>query len=155
MTQAGSYILTVTAAAILAAVVTSLSGQGPMRDLIRLLAGLFMAVTVLSPLLKLEIPDPQAWFSDFGAEGLSAAEEGQRMAKEAEQAIIKEQLEAYILDKAQQYGAALAVDVTLDEDGVPVGVVLTGDVSPDAKMGLVRIMETELGLGEEAQQWSS
>ena len=149
------YILTVTAAAILAAVLQSLAGQGTMGAMVKLITGVFMALTVLSPLVKVEVPDLEQWFSSFAAEGASAAAAGEDMANDAAWAIIKAQVEAYILDKAAGYDASLSVEAVLDETGVPVSVTLSGAISPYARARLMRMLEDDLGLGEEAQQWIS
>ena len=146
------YILTVVAAAMLVGILQSLAGQGTMGTLTKLLGGVFLALTMLSPVLKLEIPDPAEWFSDVMMDGESMAAEGTALAADAKEDIIRSQVEAYILDKAD---ADLAVSVELDAEGVPCGVTLTGDVSPRAKAQLSRMLAEELGLGEEVQQWYS
>ena len=148
-----SYILTVVAAAMLAAIVKELAGSGTMGALVKFLAGLFVALTVLSPLVKLELPDVQGWMDSFGYDGQSAAEAGAEMAEEMNRSLIKEQVEAYILDKAARYGAALQADVKVNEAGMPVSVTLRGSISPGTKAALTRIIQEDLGLDEEVQHW--
>lgn len=155
MNGVSGYILTVTAAAMLAAILRSLTGEGSMGRLVQLLAGVFMALTVISPLMHLELPDPARWLEEYAADGTAAAAVGKNMALDASRAIISEQLESYIVDKAALYRADLAAAVELNEDGTPVSVALTGDVSPYAKSRISCIIETDLGIGEEAQQWIS
>ena len=146
------YILTVVTAAMLVGILQSLTGQGTMGTLTKLLGGVFLALTMLSPVLKLEIPDLAEWFSDVVMDGESLAAEGEAMAADAKEDIIRSQVEAYILDKA---GVDLAVSVELDAAGVPCGVTLTGDISPHTKNQLSRMLAEDLGLGEEVQQWYS
>lgn len=153
MNDAAQYILSVTAAAVLTAIVHVLAGSGTMGALVKLLGGLFMALTVLSPLVRLELPDLGDWLAVYAADGEDAAAAGEAMAKEASNAIIKEELEAYIMDKAALYGASLEVEVSLDEGGIPVSVTLTGAVSPYARTRLTQTIREDLGVGEEAQQW--
>ena len=147
------YILSVTCAAVLAAILRTLAGEGAMGKLTKLLSGLFLAVTVLSPLVKIEIPDPARWLEDYMAEGEAAAQAGEAMAKDYSDAIISAELEAYILDKAADLGTALTVEVGLDDRGLPETVTLTGSVSPGHREELSRMMLDELGVGEEAQIW--
>lgn len=153
MSEVARYILAVTAAAMAVAILESLAGRGTMGAVVKLIGGVFMALTILSPVLKLELPDPQAWFSQFSQDGTAAAAAGKEMADDASRDIITRQVEAYILDKAALWDASLDVEVTLDEDGRPACVTLTGDVSPYAKARLRETLESDLGLGEEAQQW--
>ena len=148
-----SYIFSVCAAALIASILTTLAGSGSGGKLLKMLSGLFLAVTVMAPLVHLELPDPSAWIEDFSREGREAAADGELMAREYSSAIISAEMEAYILDKAAQVGADLDVAVTLDEGGFPERLTLTGTVSPHARESLSRCMEEELGVGEEAQVW--
>lgn len=153
MNAIGNYLLSVCAAALLAAVAAELAGSTPMGRLVRYLGGLFVALTVVSALLKLELPDVEKWIGDFRYEGQAFAADGAAMANDAAQDIIKQRLEAYILDKAASCGSDISVVICLNEEGIPESVTLEGDVSVEAKKKLIRILDTELGLGEEAQYW--
>lgn len=155
MNTLAQYTLTVTAAAVLTAVITALAGQGTMAALAKLLGGLFMALTILSPLVRLQLPDWQEWSAAFAMDGEAAAAAGQAMANEAASAIITEEVEAYIRDKADACGVSVDVAVRLDTEGIPVGVTLTGKLSSDAKEDLTRIIADDLGIGEEDQEWIS
>lgn len=149
------YILSVTAAAILTAIVRDLAGQGNMRKLVEFIGGIFMALTLISPLMKLELPDVENWLGTYAADGEAAAAVGEEMAGDAARAVIKARVEAYILDKAAVYSAAPTVEVELDAEGLPAAVTVAGDISPYAKARLAQMMEADLGLGEEAQTWIS
>lgn len=153
MNQLTRYILSVTAAAVLVSILRIMAGEGVMGKLTKLLTGLFLAVTVLSPLVQLEIPDPSGWLEDYLADGDEAARAGEVLAKEYSHAIISEEIEAYILDKAASIGASLAVEVRLDDGGLPETVTLTGSISPGCRAQLSRMVLEELGVGEEAQIW--
>ena len=147
------YVLSVCAAAMIAGILTTLAGSGTAGKLLKMLSGLFLAVTVISPLVRLELPDPSAWMTDFTRKGRETAAEGERMGREYSEAIISAELEAYILDKAAMLDGDLDVAVALDDDGMPERVTLTGSVSPQAREKLSRCLEEELGMGEEAQVW--
>ena len=153
MNQLAQYILSVTGAAMLGAILKSLAGQGSLGALIQMLTGIFLALTILAPLVTLELPDPARWLSEFSANGEAFSADGEAMAADALGDIITAQVEAYILDKAALYQAPVRVDVTLDEEGTPVSVRLSGAVSPYAKNRLSEMLETDLGIKKEAQQW--
>ena len=148
------YILSVTCAAVLAAILRTIAGEGAMGKLTKLLSGLFLAVTVLSPLVKLEIPDPVPWLEDYMAEGEAAAQAGEVMAKDYSDAIISSELEAYILDKAAALGYELSAEVRVDDGGLPETVVLSGEITTVDRAALSRMLARELGIGEEAVIWS-
>ena len=148
------YILSVTAAAMLAAILRALAGEDGMGKLTKLLSGLFLVVTVFSPIVHLEIPDPSRWLEDYMAEGEAAAQSGEVMAKEYSASIISAELEAYILDKAAALGCELSAEARLDDGGLPRVIMLSGDVSPADQAELSRMLVQELGIGEEAVIWS-
>lgn len=138
---------------MVAAIVKELAGKGAMGNLVKYLAGIFMALTILSPLIRLELPDLTGWMTTFQTEGHEAAAAGAEMAEEASRELIKARLEAYILDKAASLRAEISADVTLDDRGIPVGVTLYGRITPAAKAEMTRILREELGIGEEEQRW--
>ena len=148
------YILSVTAAALLVSIARALAGERAMGRLVKLVSGLFLAVTVLSPVVDLELPDPAGWLEDHLEEGRAAAEAGQTKAKEYSASIISAELEAYILDKAAVLGGVVSAEVRLDEAGLPETVTLSGALTPAQKAELSRMMTEELGIGEEAQIWT-
>lgn len=155
MTGLAQYILRVSAAAILTAVTQSFPLEGAMRGLVRLVGGVLMAMTLISPLLTLRMPDMDDWMVSFETGAEAAAASGEDMAREALHGIITERTEAYILDKAAALGAALEVQVRTDNAGIPVGVTLRGNCTWEAKLRLSEIIASELGIGKEAQQWIS
>ena len=148
------YILSVTCAAVLAAILRTIAGEGAMGKLTKLLSGLFLAVTVLSPLVKIQIPDPARWLEDYMIEGELAARAGEAMAKDYSDAIISAELEAYILDKAAELGCAIGAAVSLGDGGLPESVTLSGEIAPADRAALARMVSRELGIGEEAVIWS-
>lgn len=154
MSGIASYILTVTAAAMLAAIIRQLAGGGALGTLVKYLAGLFVAITVLSPLIKLDLPDISKWLSDFKYTGQEAAAAGENMAQDARRELIKEELEAYILDKAAACGVSAEVEIVLDDAHLPVSAVIRGEIPREAQEELAQMMESELGIRREAQRWT-
>lgn len=150
MSGAAAYILTVTAAAVLVSIVRQISSV----TAVRLVSGLFMALVILAPVVKLELPDPEKWFREFRFEAQGAVSAGEELAQEASRKIIKEKSQAYILDKAASMDAAIEADVQLNEAGIPVSVTLRGEVSPGVKEQLREWIREELGIGEAMQYWS-
>ncbi len=153
MEQVREYLLSVTAAAILCGIAMTLVGkQGSISALVKLICGLVLAVTAISPWTKLELLDLSEYTKGLGLEAAAASDDGIAMANAAQEAIITERTEAYILDKATAMGLALSVEVTLT-DGVPTQAVLSGAVSPYERKQLTQYIADELGIPEENQQW--
>ena len=152
----GQYLMKLIAAAILCAIATGLAGgETGAGKVVRLMASVFMVATILSPLVRLELTDLDGLLEGISADASAAAAAGENGARESMAQIIKSETEAYILDKAESYGAQLAVEVTLTDSGIPtpVSVTLRGQFSPYARQQLTRLIEEGLEIGQEEQTW--
>jgi hypothetical protein len=129
----------------------------PVAAIGKLLCGVFMALTVLSPMMEFRIPDLMAYAEDYSTAAAQAAAMGQNFTNGAMTEIIKQRCASYILDKAREFGAELTVDIQVTEDFMPVpcAVTITGAVSPYARLRLGELITANLGIGEEAQFWKS
>lgn len=149
-----NYVLCIGCAALLIGILTDFSdpkkGTGAM---LRVSAGLFLALQLLNPLMKLQ---PDRWVGFF-EEMMSDAEtmslHGESLATGYKEDIIKDRTRTYILDKAADWNADLEVEVELDEDSLPAAVTVSGSISPYGKSQLMRIMESDLNIPKERQVW--
>ncbi len=150
------YLLSVTAAAIICGITVTLAGKKSTSGAVtKLIAGLILAVTVVSPLVKIKLQDLSGYISSFSADAAAAVEDGAYMATQANEAIIKSQTEAYILDKATSMDMDIAVEVELCDaaPAIPSGVTIRGAASPYEKKLLQQYIAKELGIPEENQSW--
>lgn len=150
------YLLSVVAAAIISGIVTKLLGsKGTQGAIGKLVAGLFLAFTVISPLRSVRIGDFASISASYSSAASAAVEDGKILTRQSLQASIKESCEAYILDKAQSLDVELEVVVTVSDDEIPIptSVQLSGNVSPSAKNRLSGIITQDLGISKEAQKW--
>lgn len=148
------YIISVVAAALLCGIVTGLMPRGRASQIIRMVCGLFLAYTVLAGLTGLDLQTPD-WDVLAVTDAHQAAALGESLGEAALTQVIKEQTEAYILDKATALGLSLEVEVSLDESQVPQSVVLEGRASPYERQQLQNTIARELGIAKENQQWIS
>lgn len=151
------YLVSVIAAAIITGIATSVVGKkGTIGSIIKLLTGLFLIITVISPWTKLDISTLTEYFSDYSAQASSVVAQGEAVAQSEVAAIIKDQSEAYILDKASLLGLDIAIQVTLSESDPPApeSVTIQGTVSPYAKKSLEQILSIDLGIAKENQHWT-
>lgn len=157
MQTIAEYLLSVTGAAIISAVVLRLLvGKGSAASVGKMLTGIFMALTVIEPLAQVRLSDALELLPDISADAQAAVAQGEVSAKNALADSISTQVEAYILDKAAQLGVTLTVEVELTEDTIPVParVRLQGNVSPYAKTRLQSILRDDLGIDKENQIWT-
>lgn len=151
-----TYLLSVTAAAVICGIVKALLGdKGTLGAVGKLLTGIFLAMTVIRPLVSLELEDLSDFWEDISLDASAAVTEGENASAQALRERIKTETESYILDKAASFAVQLTVEVTLSDEDIPVpsAVRLTGNVSPYAKLQLQQTISEDLGIPEEAQTW--
>ena len=157
MSSVGAYILRITAAAVICGLISGIVGtKGALAAVVKLMTGLFLCFTVISPFLKVNVGNLSEYLEDLQVSGDEIVADGETAAKKELETIIKFKTEAYILDKAASYGAVLAVEVTVDTSLVPVpnGIRISGGISPYGKKQLQQIIANDLGIALEAQIWT-
>lgn len=150
------YILSVTAAAVICSMVLSLCDKkGFNKAAIKMLCGIFVAITMIAPLLEIRLSNISMSAGVLSGEATAAVEEGRQAAVNAVGSIIKQRTESYILDKADAMGIEIIVQVSLDQENLryPQCVCIHGTVSPFAKRQLQLWISEELGIAEENQIW--
>ena len=149
------YILSVVCAAILCALLTGVTGEkGSAASVRKLVCGIFLCLTVISPLGKVRLEDLLEPITDIRQDALAVSAMGQNLYQESLSQVITDQTEAYILDKAQSLGLELTVTVQPDESGKPYRATLRGRTEKKDREALSGILETELGIPKERQLWS-
>ena len=150
-----SYVLNI----IIAAILVSITGSAfdPKKangKIIRILSGILLTTTILSPFKNISFRGISDWLNDISLDANAYVYEGKITANEQTSAIIKEYTEAYILDKAKNMGLDISVEVELSEnDSVPCGITLSGEISPYEKSVLCDYLEDTLGITRENQKW--
>ena len=152
-----SYLLTLTAAGILCALVRSLAGKAGKGRGLSLACGAFLILAALSPLRGFSLDAVEEDWSDLEFQiSREQARTASRLQAQYD-AVIEEKTRAYILDKGKALGAELEVEVTLEtKDGlsVPASVRITGQYSPYIRSSLAHMLEEDLGIPKEAQRWA-
>lgn len=157
MIDVKQYILTIVAASVIASIVLGLTEKATAnKKLIQLITGVFLLLTVLSPLKeKLNFQS----FLDIDDITHSAEENimiGQQETQKQVKELITEQVATYIQDRATALGANLSVSVTISSDDppIPTSVRLKGNVSPYVKSKLKEIIANDIGISEDHQTWT-
>ncbi len=154
MAEIRQYVLSVIAAAILCGVIGAINPGKKTAPMLKLITGIFLTFVAIRPLADIQLTALPSFTEIYIDQAEAAVAEGEESAKQTSAAFIKTQVEAYILDKAEAMDVRLQVNVTLDNQGVPVSVQLSGAVSPSAKARLQDMLEADLGIAKEDQQWS-
>ena len=156
MMQIREYLIGITAAALVCGVVRVLvSEKGAAAAVIRMLLGVLMLLVVIQPVSGMSAEELFDWSDFVSADANAIVSDAENVSKEEIHARIKQETATYILSKAEALGVELEVAVELSDDliGKPVSLRIKGAASPYAKQQLIRIIEKELGIGREDQQW--
>lgn len=150
------YLLRIIGMAMLSGLVMHLCPSGSVKRIVRLCCGMCLALVVLSPLQKTDVGALMRQFEDLETEAADFTDDAMQYLSEQTAAIISQQSEAYILDKAPA-GAVLAVQVqTLPlENGycVPHHVTISGSLSAQERISLTQIIQRDFGLTKEQIEW--
>ena len=115
-----------------------------------------MALTVVSPWTSVKFNDLTDYFENLSAMADVSVSDGENMAREELETIIKSRAQAYILDKADSFGADLTVEVILSSSEIPIpcGVRIAGEISPYGKNRLSQMITEDLAIALEDQIWT-
>lgn len=152
------YLISVTAAALLCGILKSLMGEkGNSAALVRLICGIFLALTMIRPLKELNLQDFSLLPTGLLEEARLTSGEGEEYTRQAKEDLIIQQCEAYILDKAQTLEASIQVEIQISQEGepIPAGSIITGNLSPYARNQLSKTLEEDLGIPQEDQKWKT
>ena len=139
---------------ILCGILCALFPDGKIKGLVRTFLGIFLTVILLSSFSVVELPDLEEIKGDYLQQAQTAAFAGEEYTRQQYRELIKQRVEAYILDTARQYGCALTVQVEVDGDGYPVSAVLWGDIMPAEQKKLETRIAEDLGIAKEDQHWN-
>ena len=132
-TDISKYLLSLVAAALLSGIATSLLGQkGALGAAVKLLAGIYMTLTIIAPWGQLRLQEFRQWKDQTTAVGERLTVSGQNEARDAMAESIISSTQSYILDKAETLGVDVTVEVMLDDSPIPVPqqVRIRGNISP-------------------------
>jgi len=156
MEELRSYLVRITAAAILCGIATALLGKTEaVGKLVKMIAGIFMTLVIMSPLVQIRWNDFLLYQENLELDAAYIASSGANSAKEAWLDGIKASTGTYILDKAKMLGADVTVEVMVSTSDPPIpnGVRISGTISPYGKTALSEWIARELGIAEEDQIW--
>ena len=145
------WLTAVLATAVLLSLAERLAPEGTLRKITSLVGGLILLLVLVRPLAGLEGGDLRL---DYGDQ--SAAVEQRRQELQAENdktlaELIAEKTEAYISDKAAEYGLDCKAAVTVAPNGVGVPVPWSAELSCAPSEALAEELEQALGIPRERQ----
>lgn len=148
-----TYLFSIIVCTLSCSILSQLVSNGKRKALMRLITGTAIAVSILYPLSGMSLKD----LFTIPLPKKNAAEyyiaEGENTALEAQEKLIKDACETYILDKAKTLGSNIVVEVALNTELIPDFVELRGEVDTDLQLQLEKILTADLGIPKENQKW--
>ena len=151
-----SYILTITAAGILCAIVKNFSSGKASERMLSLTCGVFLILAAIRPGFSVDLSDWDGSLRDYRIAAQRLQEDTEEKIQRQADGIIVSQTAAYIVDKGTALGADLEVEVVLKAQNgyrVPESVRISGSYSPYIKSQMESILERDLGILKERQEW--
>ena len=148
------YIISIISAAVIGVIILSFCDKkNGIFGVIKIIYGIFLIITLLSPIIGTKkIFSGALWEMDVGADAYIQL--GESYANQKKEHYIKEEITAYILDRAKAMDVSLEVEVDLKEDlSGPEVIYITGNIAPYKKEQLQNTIEMDLGVTKEQQIW--
>ena len=157
MSQIREYVLGILAAAMICGIVLCFAEKSKEGPLLKLICGLVLTFSLAEPVLNIRSGDWKSLGLDFQMEADEAAEAGRVQGENKVRELIKQETEAYIMDKARELDLHIGAEVILSDQALPApaAVTITGTLPPYGKAKLSRIIQEELGIPREKQTWIS
>jgi hypothetical protein len=152
-----AYVLRVIVCCFVCAVACKLVDKSKTNQrLVQLISGMVILLTMVSPEVSINNIINFRTFDERLDHAQSYVSDGIARYKKELASRIVSQSEAYILEKAAQMDVSIEVDIILSDDDIPAPVAarIKGNVSPFAKSKLMDMMEKDLGISKERQQWT-
>lgn len=152
----GRYLLTVCAVCILTALLQAAAPGKQAGRSLKFAGGLLILLVVIGPLAGLRTGDLSELVQAAAALLPEVQETGTADSTARISELITDRCSAYIWDKAEALGMSVAVELRLSADDgwpSPSGVVLRGRWTGPQQQALADILETELGIPRQEQEW--
>lgn len=112
-----------------------------------------MLMTIFCPLRDFHFEDIE-WDYNYVEDGNNFSSYGLELSKNARVDFIIDECESYIIKKAGIFDLEILVDVTIDDNLIPVFVTIQSNASPHVQKELSNIIERDLGILKENQMWT-
>ncbi len=157
---AGEWVRGIAGAALICAAATALTPKGKVKNVLKMLCGIVLIIAMLNPILKQDFLNVSMDISQYRNQADEIIGKSKEKENSLSRTIIEDELETYILDKAESLNAPLQsveVSVKWGDEGCwyPYEVRLEADIPEREKYLISNSIEAELGVPNDRQYWSS
>ena len=152
-----SWLIGITAAALVVALVDNLLPVGAVKKIAKLACGLLLLISMLKPIFGIDDHLLAVVLTEYRMEAQGSAEALELENKRLVKMIIEEETGAYIQDKAAEIGIICSAEVSCAvlDNGMPYpqSVVIIGELTEKERQSISRIIEGELAVSAENQHY--
>lgn len=153
------WIASIICTAAFCAITISLTPKGRVHTAVKLICGLAMVLSVISPIVKLDFKEYSRFLKKYNDNAAAFVESANDYSDKLNRLYIQDECAAYILDKAENNGAKLesvSVKAEWSTEGYwyPVSAEIEYNCSYEKISELERAIEAELGIAKERQAWT-
>lgn len=149
------YSLCLICAALICGILQGMVKGKSFEKQVRFLCGLFFTLTVVQPLVNLELAAlPEVKLPVF-QQAQAACDAANQITAEQLAEVIRQETAAYIWNKAEAMHTRLQVTVELNSETPPVpwSVTIVGQVGAPERRQLEQMIASELNIPKERQRW--
>ena len=150
-----AWLLSLIAVSLLCASAGALMPKGAVRQVGRLVCGLVMLAAILSPVARLDAAEGRRWLAGYFASVEQRRAGLEETVNNQMKHIIEGEYAAYIVAKAAELGLTCTAQVECQRSAeglyLPVRTEVTGMLTEDIRIQLVRTIAEDLGVPERAQ----
>lgn len=157
MIRIRKYLLSVAAASLLTSLLPALLPKGKIQKVESFIGSLVLILTILSPVVKLNASSIRKAMESYQIDLQDTQRGIEKKSRGALEELISQRCEEYIWDKAAQMGLQLEIEITVGGNPdipVPVSASMVGVCSQEDQAVLSKILEEELGIPRNKQEWS-
>jgi stage III sporulation protein AF len=146
------WIQSIVMVAMLLSVGQAMIPEGQIRKIFSFTGGLVLIVVLIQPVLGLEVGVLMEPLEEYEQQVSAQTEEIEKTVRAEQEAIIEQNLEAYISDKTDtlEEGGTVRIRAETAEDGT---VILSAELVGEPSESLAEYLEQELGIPRERQVW--
>ena len=146
------WIQSIVMVAMLLSVGQAMIPEGQIRKIFSFTGGLVLIVVLIQPVLGLEVGVLMEPLEEYEQQVSAQTEEIEKTVRAEQEAIIEQNLEAYISDKTDtlEEGGTVRIRAETAEDGT---VILSAELVGQPSESLAEYLEQELGIPRERQVW--
>ena len=155
MNAVGTGIISITSGAILCGILKYMYSTTEARSWADVLCGAYMLLVLLSMFKQIDVQELLPSIASERYDVQKYISNGEQYAQNTVVEIIKENCEAYVMEQANQMDIPVTVEIMISDTDLPapVGIYISGQVSPYEKAAFGKMLEEDLGISREAQIW--